>query len=103
MRIGINFVNYGVDIENGEYLMSEMVFRIVKIFMMICGMYDVFGEFVIKVGIFVKFGVGGGIMVFVLGCMGIGVYGFVFDKKGNSVVGVKVLEELLNKFKLNIF
>ncbi len=57
-RIGINLANYGVDIENGEHLMSEMVSRIVKTFMMTCGMYDASGEFAIKVGIPAKSGVG---------------------------------------------
>ncbi len=102
-RIGINLANYGVDIENGEHLMSEMVSRIVKTFMMTCGMYDASGEFAIKVGIPAKSGVGGGIMASVPGRMGIGVYGPALDKKGNSVAGVKVLEELSNKLKLNIF
>ena len=102
-RIGINLANYGVDIENGEHLMSEMVSRIVKTFMMTCGMYDASGEFAIKVGIPAKSGVGGGIMASVPGRMGIGVYGPAPDKKGNSVAGVKVLEELSNKLKLNIF
>ncbi|MDU3351724.1 MAG: glutaminase, partial [Clostridium sp.] len=50
-----------------------------------------------------KSGVGGGIMASVPGRMGIGVYGPALDKKGNSVAGVKVLEELSNKLKLNIF
>ncbi len=41
-------------------------------------------------------------MASVPGRMGIGVYGPALEK-GNSVAGVKVLEELSNKLKLNIF
>ncbi len=35
--------------------------------------------------------------------MGIGVYGPALDKKGNSIAGVKILEELSNRYNLNIF
>ena len=35
--------------------------------------------------------------------MGIGVYGPALDKKGNSIAGVKVLEDLSEKLELNIF
>lgn len=35
--------------------------------------------------------------------MGIGVYGPALDKKGNSIAGIKVLEDLSEKLELNIF
>ncbi|MGL6105165.1 glutaminase A [Romboutsia sp.] len=102
-RIGINLAMYGVNIENNERLLSERVSRMVKTFMITCGMYDSSGEFAIKVGIPAKSGVGGGIMASVPNSMGIGVYGPALDKKGNSIAGVKVLEELSHRYKLNIF
>lgn len=102
-RIGINLASYGVDIETGERLISERVSRMVKTFMVTCGMYDASGEFAIKVGIPAKSGVGGGILASVPNQMGIGVYGPALDKKGNSVAGVKILEDLSQKLKLNIF
>lgn len=102
-RIGINLAMYGIDVESGERLISERVSRMVKTFMITCGMYDASGEFAIKVGIPAKSGVGGGIMASVPNTMGIGVYGPALDKKGNSIAGVKVLEELSNRYKLNIF
>ena len=102
-RIGINLAMYGKDIETGEQLIDERVSRIIKTFMVTCGMYDASGEFAIKVGIPAKSGVGGGIMASVPNTMGIGVYGPALDKKGNSIAGVKMLEELSNRYNLNIF
>jgi len=102
-RIGINLAMYGKDIETREQLIDERVSRIIKTFMVTCGMYDASGEFAIKVGIPAKSGVGGGIMASVPNIMGIGVYGPALDKKGNSIAGVKILEELSNRYNLNIF
>ena len=102
-RIGINLAMYGKNIETGERLIDERVSRIIKTFMVTCGMYDASGEFAIKVGIPAKSGVGGGIMASVPNTMGIGVYGPALDKKGNSIAGVKILEELSNRYNLNIF
>lgn len=102
-RIGMNLASYGIDIETGERIMSERVSRMVKTFMVTCGMYDASGEFAIKVGIPAKSGVGGGIMASVPNRMGIGVYGPALDKRGNSIAGVKMLEDLSQKLNLNIF
>lgn len=102
-RIGMNLASYGIDIENDERVISERVSRMVKTFMVTCGMYDASGEFAIKVGIPAKSGVGGGIMASVPNRMGIGVYGPALDKKGNSIAGVKMLEDLSRRLDLNIF
>ncbi|MGL5329122.1 MAG: glutaminase A [Peptostreptococcaceae bacterium] len=102
-RIGLLLANNGIDIETGEEIISERISRMVKTFMITCGMYDASGEFAIKVGVPAKSGVGGGIMASVPKRMGIGVYGPALDKKGNSIAGIKVLEELSKKLQLNIF
>lgn len=41
------------------------VVRLIKVLMFICGMYNVFGKFVVFIGLLVKSGVLGGIMIFV--------------------------------------
>ena len=102
-RIGLLFANYGIDIETGERVISEDISRIVKTFMVTCGMYDASGEFAIKVGIPAKSGVGGGIMASVPKRMGIGVFGPALDKKGNSIGGLNILKDLSAKLELNIF
>lgn len=102
-RIGVNLASYGLDIENGERVIDERISRIVKTFMVTCGMYDASGEFAIKVGIPAKSGVGGGILASVPKKMGIGIYGPALDKKGNSIAGIKILQNLSEKYKINIF
>lgn len=102
-RIGLLFSNYGIDIETNERVISENISRMVKTFMVTCGMYDASGEFALRVGIPAKSGVGGGIMASVPRKMGIGVFGPALDKKGNSIGGLNVLEDLSKKLQLNIF
>ena len=102
-RIALLFANYGVDIETGERVISENISRIVKTFMVTCGMYDASGEFALRVGIPAKSGVGGGIMASVPRRMGIGVFGPALDQKGYSIGGLKVLEDLSRELELNIF
>ncbi|MEG0855396.1 MAG: glutaminase A [Terrisporobacter sp.] len=102
-RIGLLFSNYGIDIETGKRIISEEICRMVKTFMITCGMYDASGEFALKVGIPAKSGVGGGIMASVPRKIGIGVYGPALDKKGNSIGGLRVLKTLSKKLNLNIF
>ncbi|MCC3869459.1 glutaminase A [Terrisporobacter mayombei] len=102
-RIGLLFSNYGIDIETGERVISENISRMVKTFMVTCGMYDASGEFALRVGIPAKSGVGGGIMASVPRKMGIGVFGPALDEKGNSIGGLNILEDLSNKLELNIF
>lgn len=102
-RIAVNLASNGVDITTGERIIDEETSRIIKTFMVTCGMYDASGEFAIEVGVPAKSGVGGGIMASVPTKMGIGVFGPALDKKGNSIAGTKVLQDLSKELKLNIF
>ena len=93
----------GISPITGEALVPKKVARLVKTFMVTCGMYDGSGEFAIRVGIPAKSGVGGGIMAVVPGQMGIGVFSPALDARGNSIGGVKALEFLSEKMNLSIF
>lgn len=93
----------GVSPVTGDTLIPRSIARLVKTFMVTCGMYDASGEFAVRVGLPAKSGVGGGIMATVPGKMGIGVFGPGLDKKGNSAGGTKVLEYISNKLDLSIF
>ena len=101
-RIGL-FLARGGKTSTGEQVINPRIATIVKTLMVTCGMYDSSGEFAVRVGIPSKSGVGGGIVSVVPGKMGIGVFGPSLDKKGNSVAGVAVLEELSKELNLTIF
>jgi glutaminase len=68
-----------------------------------CGMYDFSGEWAYRVGIAAKSGVGGGICAVVPGVAGVGVYSPSLDERGNSVRGIRVLEDLSRKYQLHAF
>lgn len=102
-RMGMVLAADGFDSCTGEQLFPQAVARICKTFMVTCGMYNASGEFAIDVGIPAKSGVAGGILATVPHRMGIGVFGPALDDKGNSVAGVKLLEQLSREWKLGIF
>jgi glutaminase len=102
-RIGALLANDGVMPRTGERIIPRTVARIVKTIMVTCGMYDASGQFAVQIGIPAKSGVGGGILCAVPGRMGIGVVGPALDAKGNSIGGIKVLEELSREMDLSIF
>lgn len=102
-RIGLFLSNDGMLVETGKQLINPKYSKIAKAFMATCGMYDASGEFAINVGIPSKSGVGGGIMAVVPGKMGIGVVGPALDKKGNSIAGIGVLQDLSRTLDLSIF
>ncbi|NME95292.1 glutaminase A [Clostridium cochlearium] len=102
-KIGSFLANDGVLPSTGERVVPKEVTRVVKAVMATCGMYDASGSFAVKVGIPSKSGVGGGIMATVPGKMGIGVVGPSLDEKGNSIAGIKVLEQLSEELDLSIF
>ena len=102
-RIGAVLANNGVLPWSGERVVPAYVARIVKTIMVTCGMYDASGDIAVNIGVPCKSGVGGGILAAVPMRMGVGVFGPALDVKGNSIAGVKVLEELSKELDLSIF
>ncbi|WP_350342772.1 glutaminase A [Proteinivorax tanatarense] len=101
--LGGFLANQGKTINTEEQLVSQSITQIAKSFMVTCGMYNSSGEFAIKVGIPAKSGVGGGVMAVSPNHYGIGIWGPALDEKGNSIAGVKMLEDLSTKLDLSIF
>lgn len=101
--MGLHLSTEGYLHDHGDILITKSVAKAVKTVMFTCGMYDGSGEFALRTGIPAKSGVGGGIMGSVPGTMGIGLYGPSLDKKGNSVAGIKALEDLSRELDLSIF
>ncbi|WP_462424040.1 glutaminase A [Fusobacterium ulcerans] len=101
-KIALFLANNG-KLSSGEIVITPRIATIVKTLMITCGMYDSSGEFAVRAGIPSKSGVGGGILSVVPGKMGIGVYGPSLDKKGNSIAGVLLLEDLSSELNLTIF
>ena len=66
------------------------------------GMYDYAGEWVYRVGIPAKSGVGGGIIAALPGQIGLGTFSPLLDSHGNSVRGIKVCETLSSHFELHV-
>lgn len=89
------FVNGGVVLVIGEWIVDLSFVKWLLVLMLICGMYDVVGDFVYCVGLLVKSGVGGGIVVVLLGEMVVCVWVLGLDVNGNLLVGMLVLEWLM--------
>ncbi len=102
-NLGKKLANDGVCNIDGKRYMSSRTARIAKTLMLTCGMYDGSGTFAIKVGIPTKSGVGGGLLSVSDKRAGIGVFGPALDAQGNSMAGCKLLREISNKLRLNLF
>ncbi|HLZ03489.1 MAG TPA: glutaminase A [Bradyrhizobium sp.] len=66
------------------------------------GMYDYAGEWIYRIGIPAKSGVGGGIQASLPARLGLGSYSPRLDKHGNSVRGIKVCEALSSHYDLHM-
>ena len=95
--------NGGVHPTSGERAVAPEYVRDILSLMYTCGMYDFAGEWAYRIGLPAKSGVGGGILAVVPGQAGIAVFSPPLDARGNSVRGIRVCEDLSNRFGLHIF
>ena len=94
--------NRGINPITGEQVVSPYVVARTLSVMTSSGMYDYAGEWIYRVGIPAKSGVGGGIVAALPAQFGLGTFSPLLDSHGNSVRGLKVCEELSSRFDLHV-
>jgi glutaminase len=94
--------NRGVNPVTGEQVMTPYAISRTLSVMTSSGMYDYAGEWIYRVGIPAKSGVGGGILAALPARLGLGSYSPKLDKHGNSVRGIKVCEALSSHYELHM-
>jgi len=95
--------NRGVNPVTGVRAIEEPYVRDIMSVMYTCGLYEYSGEWLFRVGLPAKSGVGGGILAVVPGQMGIAVFSPLLDERGNSARGIQVFRELSERFHLHVF
>lgn len=96
------FSNRGYCLQDQKYLSINQVKRI-NALMLTCGFYDEAGEFAFEVGLPGKSGVGGGIVALLPNHFTVATWSPGLNKKGNSKLGMEVLEKFTTETGLSIF
>src|ERR1700744_592926 len=94
--------NRGINPVTGEQVITPYAISRTLSVMTSSGMYDYAGEWIYRVGIPAKSGVGGGILAALPARLGLGSYSPRLDKHGNSVRGIKVCEALSAHYDLHM-
>lgn len=101
--MGATLANQGVNPLTGERAIAHEYVDNVLGVMATCGMYDWSGEWIYRVGLPAKSGVGGGIIAVLPGQLGIGVFSPPLDAQGNSVRAIRVCMDLARELALHLF
>jgi len=96
------FANEGITI-NGNKILTKSQTKRLNALMQTCGFYDESGEFTYKVGLPGKSGIGGGIVALYPKQFIIATWSPRLNEKGNSVQGMKSLEEFTTLTGMSIF
>jgi glutaminase len=94
--------NRGINPVTGEQVLTPYAISRALSVMTSSGMYDYAGEWIYRVGIPAKSGVGGGILAALPARLGLGSYSPRLDGHGNSVRGIKVCEALSAHYDLHM-
>lgn len=97
------FANRGCILATGERILTGSQTKRINAVMQTCGFYDEAGEFAFRVGLPGKSGVGGGIAAVHPGYYSVVVWSPKLNPKGNSTLGMRVLELLTTKTELSVF
>jgi glutaminase len=102
-KAALFLANGGVAPVSGERILDESSTKRLSALMLTCGTYDAAGDFVYRVGLPAKSGVGGGIVAVLPGEMAVCVWSPGLDANGNSLAGTLSLEWLTTLSKRSIF
>lgn len=102
-HLGALLANGGVAPWNDQAIIEKRAATITKSIMTTAGLYDESGDFSTHVGVPAKSGVGGGLLAAVPHRFGIGIFGPALDVQGNSVAGMKLLQDIVQALDANIF
>ncbi|QWG16279.1 glutaminase A [Bradyrhizobium sediminis] len=94
--------NRGINPVTGVQVIAPNVVARTLSVMTSSGMYDYAGEWVYRVGMPAKSGVGGGIVAALPSQIGLGTFSPRLDSHGNSARGLKVCEALSSRFDLHM-
>jgi glutaminase len=100
--MGATLANAGINPVTGTRVVSPETVAWTLSVMMTSGMYDFAGEWIYRVGLPAKSGVGGGILACLPSQIGVGAFSPLLDRVGNSVRGVKACEALSSHFGLHV-
>ena len=94
--------NNGVNPVTEDHIVSPFVVARTLSVMTSSGMYDYAGQWLYKVGMPAKSGVGGGIIASLPATLGLGTYSPRLDSYGNSVRGIRVCEKISSYLNLHV-
>ena len=94
--------NRGANPVTGEQVVTPYAVSRTLSVMTSSGMYDYAGEWIYRIGIPAKSGVGGGILASLPARFGLGSYSPRLDSHGNSVRGIKVCEAVSSHYGLHM-
>jgi glutaminase len=100
--MAVTLANRGINPVTGEQVVTPYAISRALSVMTSSGMYDYAGEWIYRVGIPAKSGVGGGILAALPARLGLGSYSPRLDGHGNSVRGIKVCEALSQHYDLHM-
>lgn len=102
-RAGLFLAGQGIDPRTKERITTHERVDRVNATMMLCGHYDMSGDFAFRVGLAGKSGVGGGIMAVIpeVGCVSVWSPGL--NEAGNSLAGTQALQWFSDRTDVNLF
>ena len=101
--MGATLANGGRNPVTGVQVVSAPTAAKVLAVVSTAGLYETTGEWLYKVGVPAKSGVGGGIVAVVPGKFAVGTFAPPLDAAGNSVRGQRAVEAIMQKLGGNIF